>query len=365
MATLHLFNPENDLALAAGNPYFTPPKAAVALARAGAVLPVWWSQPGDAFIGTESDERWLTTMRCKHFLPATRYISQQKIDYVAPWGWSAYTKQKLIRSGIPKEILPTQESLDGIRRLSHRNLTCRIYRELRNSPLPYPLPPDPQEVSSIIPIHDRLERGELCFLKSPWSSSGRGIIDSRHISIEHVLRLAKGIISRQGSIMIETALEKVIDFAMLLDMTGGKAKQAGLSLFFNSSTTSYEGNLLDSPKKLLQRLTDYVPSSWITDTCRGIAKALEATVGTTYNGPVGVDMLIFRQADGSLSINPCVEVNMRMTMGRVAHEIYKRHITANTTAIMRIVRGAVADSPDILMRLTPPNEEFNFIVTSL
>ena len=40
-----------------------------------------------------------------------------------------------------------------------------------------------------------------------------------------------------------------------------------------------------------------------------------------YIGPVGVDAMVYRQADGSLALRHVVELNVRMTMGRVALEL--------------------------------------------
>ena len=48
--TLHLFNPENDLALALGCRHYTPPPHAVAIHNAGALLPMWWAEKEDRVI---------------------------------------------------------------------------------------------------------------------------------------------------------------------------------------------------------------------------------------------------------------------------------------------------------------------------
>mgnify|MGYP001140241913 FL=1 len=50
MPRLHLFNPENDIALATGSDNFTAPKAALALRASGAAPPLWYVDPGDTFL---------------------------------------------------------------------------------------------------------------------------------------------------------------------------------------------------------------------------------------------------------------------------------------------------------------------------
>ena len=45
--TLHIFNPDHDLVLAAGNDHFTPPKAARDLYADLGFLPALWAKAGD------------------------------------------------------------------------------------------------------------------------------------------------------------------------------------------------------------------------------------------------------------------------------------------------------------------------------
>lgn len=49
---------------------------------------------------------------------------------------------------------------------------------------------------------------------------------------------------------------------------------------------------------------------------------LQSMIAPRYSGPVGIDMLA--TADGH--INPCVEINLRMTMGMVALARQKRNL---------------------------------------
>ena len=49
---------------------------------------------------------------------------------------------------------------------------------------------------------------------------------------------------------------------------------------------------------------------------------LSEIYGYLYTGCIGVDMLLYRQPDSlSWNIHPCVEINMRQTMGMVAVQI--------------------------------------------
>ena len=65
MGALHIFNPGNDLALASGQRYYTPPTAAVTLERAGVWLPLLLGEKGDyilaekeTYIPEELNQHW-------------------------------------------------------------------------------------------------------------------------------------------------------------------------------------------------------------------------------------------------------------------------------------------------------------------
>ena len=360
MSTLHLYNPEDDLALAADILHFTPPKAAVELARAFATLPAWWSEPGDCILATHAESEWLTKLKTEHNIDVKIYEAGLKIDHVSPWGWSKNARQTLINQGIDIKLLPTDRELDDIRQLSHRQLTTKIYAKLAAGELyQFTLPQFPIEVKNIVQISNRIKKGENIFIKSPWSSSGRGILDSRTAPPAQIIRLSEGVIRRQGSVMIEPALDKILDFAMLYDIRNGVAQYVGLSVFFNESYSAYSGNLI-APEYVLQaEIEKYVSRMQIEYIRTEIAHALETEIGEKYSGPVGVDMMVYRHTDGNYNIAPCVEVNLRMTMGRVAHEIFRRHMPKDFTGIMRICGP---DKKSHLLRLTPPHPKFNLLV---
>ncbi|MDE6801636.1 MAG: hypothetical protein K2J06_02615, partial [Muribaculaceae bacterium] len=176
---------------------------------------------------------------------------------------------------------------------------------------------------------------------------------------------AQGVIRRQGSVMVEVALDKVVDFAMLYDITDSGVVFRGLSLFYNEAHSTYAGNILGSPSFLNSLLCRYVDIDSVEATKLSVADTLTRLLYGRYRGPVGVDMLVYRAADGSLCIAPCVEVNLRMTMGRVAHELHTRHLSAEFTGLMQLRHGNSPADSDIYMRLNPPGHPFSMVVRAL
>ncbi len=300
-----LFNPSNDMALAANLRQYTPP----------------------------------------------RHIQQMEADLVGlarfwdegPWGWSLATKQYYLRKGIPERELPTDEWLAEHRRLSSREFAVvyylRLNEELRikNEELESVLLPcqahfcfSLNEVQSSIfrsattgdaCVAQRSKNVQCSILKSPWSSSGRGNVVVRGEMDEPTQRRIRKTIQEQGGIVVEPFYaDKELDFAMEFWADGSSTRFLGYSVFSADEMGHYGGNYVESqdellkrislPNELLQRLIDYHQ--------RELSRL-------SYRGPVGIDMM--RLSDGR--VHPCVEINFRRTMGLLALALYNKGITGN------------------------------------
>ena len=336
MSTLYYFTPENDIALALNSPFFTPPAAAVQLRESGAALMAWLGNKNDYFIGSKDDERWIE--RVSQVLETqfpSLFHKSLSIDSCCPWGWSLYTRRQLIRAGVVPSLLPDENTIERIRQLGHRRISVKMYEFLSSCGLPYSLHESPVEYSDATGIETLLNTGENLYIKSPWSSSGRGVIDTKNVSVNQVIRMVNGMISHQGSVLVEKSLNKVQDFAMLYDMIEGKASFVGYSQFFNNGLSNYSGNTLCCDSKIAANLSALVPEEWIAATQIAVTNALEHVLGTDYSGAVGVDMLIYQDERG-YNIAPCIEVNLRLTMGRVAHGLYENFIFPDSTGEFRL-----------------------------
>lgn len=126
--------------------------------------------------------------------------------------------------------------------------------------------------------------------------------------------------------MIEKAFDVITDFAMLFHGTGNQDFQfTGFSLF-QTNNRAYRANMIQSDDATLSLLDSYVGQEKILNTCRKLKMFLNNSIAPYYLGPVGVDMFIYRNHDGSYALNPCVEINLRHTMGMVAHNLMEKHL---------------------------------------
>ncbi len=255
-----------------------------------------------------------------------------------PWGWSANTIRQFENAGIHGPF----PDVEVIRQLSHRRTARRLHQLLREANLPYPLPPEPQEVTD----PNEITSTDI-FIKSSWSCSGRGVVDCSNMSIERVRRHADGIIRRQGSVMVERKLPKNQDFAMLFESSQGKITFRGLSYFFNSATqTAYGGNFCAPQEEIRARLN----APFLDETIEAVTNALTTLISPYYSGLLGVDMITYGPEN---LICPTIEINLRRTMGFVALALYERL----GRGIFRIT--LTKDAPADCIQLIDPNPYFS------
>lgn len=323
MGRLFIFNPETDYALAHGRRQYTPPKQVVAIRRSLALLPALFADDGDAILRIDDEplrpaDGFLRIARDRGIrLLRPADIAEESFTEIIPWGWNPALAADLARWGVDTSLIPDEDTLTEIRRLAHRRLTVPFLTTVKEQ-LPGLLPDVlPMEISDLELIDSFIERFPAAYLKAPWSSSGRGVVCTSTMSGTSVSRWAAGIIRSQGSLMAEPAVDRLADFASEWSLSDGHASFFGLSVF---STTGgqYNANFSDSTDNLIAMLRDKGVnlSSGIIDAQR---VALEKLVAPHYSGPVGIDMLADRQG----RINPCVEVNLRHTMGMAAVALYR------------------------------------------
>lgn len=304
---LHLFNPENDLALAAGIERYTPPAAAVRLSRAGQLLPVWLASSGDAVLVTdESAVEEAERLNARFGLGVKAVaVAPAGVEACSPWGWSKAARRRFINAGVAPAGLPSDEWLDTHRRLSSRLSTVDLSLALGIAP-PV-IARTPGEAVAAVAANEA--SGLASFIKMPWSSSGRGVFPTGRMTPVMVERRAADIIRSQSAVVIEPDRHRRFDFAALYYCEGGCARFMALSLFATDERGGYRGNIVTSDDDIISRLgTDPMP--WAAK----VADALTAVVAPHYDGWAGVDMVVTERG----GIWPLIELNLRSTMGVIA-----------------------------------------------
>lgn len=359
MERLFLFNPENDIALAAGKAGFTPPKNAAELHRRGAMLLWWLGAKDDAVLVDECDlevSRYFASELESQFGVGPEVVSGirgREVSRFVPWGWSANTLKQFERAGACFDQ-EEYRRMERIRQLSHRRSSIVLNTCLNDIGIGA-LPPLPKEVYGVDELRKLIDIWGKVYVKAPWSSTGRGVICSVDMSADELLRRTEGTIRRQGSVLVEKGLEKVVDFAMLFNSEAGNVTFYGYSLFFNGHGSAYGGNLLLTDEEIEDRLSKYVPREMLIKVADGLCRALRELVTAEYQGCFGIDMMVVKTDDGAYGLAPCVELNLRLTMGVVAHRLVERFGSGTYGRLLVAPLDAASDNS---LWLVPQNESY-------
>lgn len=337
---LHIFNPEHDMALAVDEAHLTLPHAIQKFKVNLGFLPALWAADGDFVLVDDVlySIKALSQVRKPH--AEVLFITPDDLRHlvftdIEPWGWDKCVRRTLTDAGVAMDILPSDDMLSYIRRLSSRKYSSVLFQHLRNGV---------EDITcgesffceSVDEVYEILTKYEKIVVKAPWSSSGRGVryIDTR-VS-EPLAGWMKKVIKHQGGISVEPYYKKVRDFALEFYSHGdGRIDYCGISLF-ETIRGNYTGNIVASEIEKMHILSNYLPLTFIEIIIERIKNYLSSGDFMSYVGPLGIDMMIVaNNGNQGFLLNPCVEINVRRTMGHVANS-FKPDITA-PSQLMHIV----------------------------
>lgn len=326
---LHIFNPEHDLALAYDLCNYTAPTAAIQLRCSLGFIPVLWADNTDAILVDDaasaqlSFNNFLSTNNIK--FPSPNFIERSQlhdaiITEICPWGWDRTLKFDLMHHGIKADILPNDQNLVAIRTLSNRKFAANVLAKLRCEGTV-------GEAFSCVcenEIFSLISKYSNVVLKAAWSCSGRGVrfIDTpdKYLNLRGWI---KNMLKQQGNLIVEPYYKKIVDFGMEFYGTAeGKIDYCGLSIF-NTTKGAYCGNLIVSEQAKINYICNFISERLLQTIKEKIQLILSEELYGHYVGPFGIDMMIVESVGCSgYYLHPCVEINLRRTMGHVALALY-------------------------------------------
>ena len=321
MNRITVFNPEHDMALANGDRHFIAPRNIREMAR--------------------------------DLAPLLDIVSG---DGITVWGWDHAIKTHLRCMGIDAAMLPTDAALTALRTCSERKAAHHLLRAFHadHPHGPYTgeslIAHNIEDIAAYATLHGHI------ILKDPLSSSGKGL---RHVnegglplppsqgggtsepseqsrggmsasSLEKVKNWANALIRRHGYLTAEPYYDKVQDFAMEFCIREGQCRFIGYSLFNTNPHGRYESNLLMEDEKIESMLARYIPHSALHEVRDWVIAHSHYIIPTgwdTTRHPLyfGIDMMVvnFQSSifNSQFRIHPCVEINLRLNMGIIAHEV--------------------------------------------
>lgn len=169
----------------------------------------------------------------------------------------------------------------------------------------------------------RMRQYPETLLKAPWSGSGKGLRLGRGGYAPPLSGWCLRQLREQGGVIVEPVYDKVSDFAMEFYADGtGIVRYTGLSVFLTTARGTYAGNWVASEEDKVRWLTDRVPLPLWQTLKRAVTQYLAGWLGNGYSGHLGVDMMLCRVPGAEyLCMHPCVEINLRRTMGQVSVDL--------------------------------------------
>lgn len=182
----------------------------------------------------------------------------------------------------------------------------------------------PMWCSTLAQIEAQLHaHGGPMLAKCPYTSSGRGLIAlDAPLTPAQRKRLTQAL-TCYGSISVEPYLSVVENWAVEYYADGqGGMQDVALSHFLTRADGAYIGNLIAPDEQLRERFAAL---------CRACGQDATALFHAHQNwllanmphypGYIGVDMFFYRTSTNQMQLHPCVEINLRQTMGLMAHQL--------------------------------------------
>ncbi len=370
MLPMYIFNPEHDLCLANGDIHFVPPESALAFGRDCASL-VKFMQGLDKEVDAdmEAGKNTWSGENCmgsrsmgSHAVEDIAQVNDiAQVKKIVPWGWNSVLRNRLVKQGYSSDLLPTIGQIAQITELSHRSVALEaleyvngvLDKSCSNVNMRQEIVAQSDyriAAKSVEEVEVVLERCRNVVLKAPLSGSGKGI---RFVSgsLSHSdAGWCRNLIARHGYVVVEQRVLPVLEFAMLFrscaadragDVSG--VQFLGYSLFYTQNG-AYRGNILASNEFIEKQISRYIPAPLLEKSRLAIMEFLKEKIADKYEGFIGVDQFVYTNfnrlntdsteylqsgvvvdADaGIYRFNPVVEINLRMTMGLVARNIYDR-----------------------------------------
>ena len=358
-----VFNPEHDMALSNGDRHFIAPQNIRDMAR--------------------------------DLSPLMSYVGS---DGPLVWGWDHAICEQLLRMGIPANELPSAEALASLRGHSGRQSAHELLSMFHVQHAGGPYTGESIIVTDTDQLIPFVARHHHVILKAPYSSSGKGL---RHVKthpvppceggksspaentsmstsspsqggMERISSWAEALIRRHGYLTAEPCYNKVQDFAMEFIVTDDTCRFIGYSLFNTNAHGRYEANLLMEDEAIELLLAQHVPLAALHEVREWIiahAHHIVPTVWDTTRHPLyfGIDMMMvkdgrqctidnprFRNQDtefksqkseiinqnSEIKLHPCVEINLRLNMGIIAHEVRRQLVAPGSVGTFHVTTFA-------------------------
>ncbi|TAJ15386.1 ATP-grasp domain-containing protein [Marinilabiliaceae bacterium JC017] len=337
MTKVYHFNPTCEMAIGNGTCSYMPPKRLRSFERDIAPLMGFMGQADDILITDEpTDPSFISFWQqggidLPAFKPLTSLSEDAKTKYetILPWGWSLAAHRILspLKSYCQE---PFKNSVLFDWQPAHRDFFSRLTSvQFIKSLSPLALHHNFIRIPGthmVFRSQDMLkqwlgEQKQPVVIKTLWSSSGRGLFLIRNEDEkENALKRAKKCIKQQGCVITESWLNRIQDLSFQFNLhQDGSVEYLGINYFTADAEghfgQEYIGGLPEEKKAQWEKK---LPANWEEEAASMLKDALtQANLQQYYEGPLGIDAMIFQTHEGETCLHPCIEINFRYNMGLV------------------------------------------------
>jgi hypothetical protein len=322
---IHYFNPGHETAVLNASKHYQPSKQIVKMQEDLALLPKWYAEPADyIFTGQKVEAE-----KLKYGSVGFWGVSPQGIHY-----FETLNRQYDLQLQIPR--WKEEYRFLGSRFAAQKALVALMEAipDIDKSILPQ-FYSDPEEIENVVTtgpdVPERKETRSRWLLKSPYSSSGRGLLWlNLGKPTQSERQIIDGMLKKQSQISLEKALDKRLDFSMHFEITQGKKICfTGYSIFQTNAKGAYENSLLANQKTMEKQITNLIDKYLLQEVQKTLTGILQEMYAPYYIGNLGVDMLVYA-SENQFRLHPCIEINMRKSMGYLAIRLFENHINPSS-----------------------------------
>lgn len=316
------FNPSCEMAVRQGSDSYTPPRGIATMEDDLAALMTYVSSDGDSIVGMRPDDElikfWEPHFGRREYVDwgeASRRAKQG--EAIAPWGMSKAVLRKFgltdrARQWAWRDLLSRRTSVITEWEVAHATATTPAAKPVIAT----------TEAELKAAMADTGRTGNGIAIKSLWSAAGRGVrFFCGQEDAEAAMTYGMNCIMSDGGAVVETRLRRLAEFSYLFTAKGGDVEYEGINRY-HSTDGGAMGWELAGPQPNI-----YDTSALGDDIALSASKLASALrnvlTGTGYEGPIGVDAMVYSGDDGAAHLRPCMEVNVRHCMGHVAQGVLR------------------------------------------
>jgi uncharacterized ferritin-like protein (DUF455 family) len=365
---VHIFNPFTDAHLAQGRS-FVPGKLQRQLADDLSTIPQFLARQDDVvLVPRRPSAPFLSLLKKAGFpLPefvemgsdpvrAIRELSARKLGGVSPWAWGPDSLELLkpLQASLPASSpIPEFASGPGIRGLYGKATSAALLGELLvetdggEAPWLCTREVVGRAVESLPDALEAIRHFRQLGYPRLVAKETLGVAGSNALRLwepellPQQLRWLETTLDRGMTLVIEPWLDRRVDFSMQWEMRSDGLRLLGFTGLLADGRGQYLGNWVEPhpgrpPAAVLRNLPPGAGrdlSLWL----ERLRARLETWLHSErFVGPIGIDAFLYRDPVGALRVKPIVEINPRMTFGRLALELM-RYTHSGTHGRLRLV----------------------------